>query len=50
MKMRHRAVPGDPRDNASSISVDQRLHVRVTTDAELNSEGERLLWFRKVRD
>jgi len=44
MKMRHRAVPGDPRDKTASVALDQRLHVRVTLD---NSDQEKVFWFRK---
>jgi hypothetical protein len=48
MKMRHRAIPGNPQDQASSIPIDQRLHLEVRVDGEAMGEKERPLWFRKV--
>jgi len=47
MKMRHRAVPADPRDKPGSIGIDQRLHVRVSCDDDLES-AQKIFWFRKV--
>lgn len=44
MKMRHRAVPGDPKDKTSSTPLDQRLHIRLKVDPTT----EKVLWFRKV--
>lgn len=43
MKMRHRAIPGDPKDRNASIPPDQRHHVKVVTD-----NTEKIFWFRKV--
>ena len=43
MKMRHRAVPGDPKDRNTSILPDQRHHVKVVID-----NAEKIFWFRKV--
>ncbi|KAF8197370.1 hypothetical protein BJ912DRAFT_72401 [Pholiota molesta] len=40
MKMRHRAVPADPKDKAASLPPDQRLHVRVMV-----GEKENIFWF-----
>lgn len=48
MKMRHRAVPGDPKDKPSSVLVDQRLHVKVKLDVEKYASKEGVFWFRKV--
>ncbi|KDR81349.1 hypothetical protein GALMADRAFT_113542 [Galerina marginata CBS 339.88] len=44
MKMRHRAMPGDPKDRATSLSPDQRLHVKVL----VAEQDERIFWFRKT--
>ncbi|THH09169.1 hypothetical protein EW146_g8764 [Bondarzewia mesenterica] len=46
MKMRHRAGPGDPKDKNASVSVDQRLHVKVKS-SEPDAVGT-VFWFRKV--
>jgi hypothetical protein len=46
MKMRHRAEPGDPKEGATSVPLDQRLHVMVKTDVD--PVQEKTLWFRKV--
>lgn len=47
MKMRHRAVPADPRDKPGSVGIDQRLHVRVSHESD--PEGaQKIFWFRKV--
>ncbi|KAF5386629.1 hypothetical protein D9615_001765 [Tricholomella constricta] len=43
MKMRHRAIPGDPKDGPSSAPLDQRLHVKVAKDGG----AEQIFWFRK---
>jgi hypothetical protein len=50
MKMRHRAIPGNPQDRTSSPPIDQRLHVNVRVDPEVSGDGEkeRSFWFRKV--
>lgn len=44
MKMRHKAVPGDPKDKGS-IPVGQRLHVNVRYEADGSKES--ILWFRR---
>lgn len=43
MKLRHRAVPGDPID--SLTDQDHRLHLRL----QVNEQTEKVFWFRKVR-
>ncbi|KAI9456237.1 hypothetical protein BJY52DRAFT_1171572, partial [Lactarius psammicola] len=46
MRMRHRAVPADPKDKPSSVGVDQRLHIKVSCRGD--REGvEKTFWFRK---
>jgi len=46
MRMRHRAVPADPKDKPGSVGVDQRLHVKVSRRGDC--EGvEKIFWFRK---
>ena len=47
MRMRHRAVPADPKDKPGSVGVDQRLHVKARWRGDLNGI-EKVLWFRKV--
>jgi hypothetical protein len=47
MKMRHRAVPADPRDKPGSIGIDQRLHVRVSYESD-PERVQKIFWFRKV--
>lgn len=44
MKMRHKAVPGDPKDKGS-VSVGQRIHVNVRYDTDGSKEG--IFWFRR---
>ena len=47
MRMRHRAMPADPKDKPGSVGVDQRLHVKVSRRGD--PEGvEKIFWFRKV--
>jgi len=48
MKMRHRAEPGDPKDSARSVPLNQRLHVTVKTHD--NPVQEKTLWFHKVSE
>jgi len=43
MKMRHRAVCGDPKDKTSSLPPDQRLHVKIHFQ-----DADKVFWFRKV--
>jgi hypothetical protein len=46
MRMRHRAVPADPKDKPGSVGVDQRLHVKASRRGD--PEGvEKIFWFRK---
>jgi hypothetical protein len=47
MRMRHRAVPADPKDKPGSIGVDQRLHVKVRCKGD-GGAIEKIFWFRKV--
>jgi hypothetical protein len=47
MKMRHRAVPADPRDKPGSIGIEQRLHVRVSCEGDPEA-AQKVFWFRKV--
>jgi hypothetical protein len=47
MKMRHRAVPADPRDKPGSIGIDQRLHIRVSCEGDPEA-AQKIFWFRKV--
>ncbi|ETW85566.1 hypothetical protein HETIRDRAFT_448635 [Heterobasidion irregulare TC 32-1] len=57
MKMRHRAVPGDPKDSTrTAVPVDQRLHVKLSPHAAESSppglgtstKPESVFWFRKT--
>lgn len=45
MKMRQRAVPGDPKDKTAIVPLDQKLHVQVKIEG---NEVVSILWFRKV--
>ena len=45
MKMRQRAVPGDPKDKGAPVSLDQKLHVQVKLEGNATIS---VLWFRKV--
>ncbi|KAL4067542.1 hypothetical protein J3A83DRAFT_4252563 [Scleroderma citrinum] len=47
MKMRHKAVPGDPKDKGSHIPMDQRLHVNVCYDVDGSIQQEGIFWFQK---
>ncbi|KAI0050043.1 hypothetical protein FA95DRAFT_1488080 [Auriscalpium vulgare] len=47
MKMRRSALPGDPREKASSVPVDQRLHLKVSAP-EWNTV-EKVVWLRKTQ-
>jgi len=44
MKMRQRAIPGDPKDKAAPVSLDQKLHVQVKLNGNNTAS---VLWFRK---
>ncbi|KAF8448080.1 hypothetical protein L210DRAFT_3389656 [Boletus edulis BED1] len=48
MKLRHKAVPADPKDRGSVVPVDQRIHVIVRLEILGQSKKEIVLWFRKV--
>jgi hypothetical protein len=45
MKMRHKATPGDPKDMASSVPMDRRVHIHVSSNTV---QTPVLLWFRKA--
>jgi len=47
MRMRHRALPADPKDKPGSVGVDQRLHVKARCRSD-REEAEKIFWFRKV--
>jgi len=44
MKMRQRAIPGDPKDKGANVPLDQRIHVQVKLDG---NDTAFVLWFRK---
>lgn len=44
MKMRHRAVPLDPKDKLAALLQDDRLHIKVASD----DNTEKVFWVRKV--
>ena len=48
MKMRHHAEPGDLKDSARSVPLNQRLHVTVKTHD--NPVQEKTFWFHKVSE
>jgi hypothetical protein len=48
MKMRHKAVPGDPKDKGSTVPVDERIHVSVRSEMTGQPPREIILWYRKV--
>ncbi|KAK0210474.1 hypothetical protein DFS33DRAFT_1293432 [Desarmillaria ectypa] len=44
MKMRHRAIPADPKDKPTSVSIEDRLHIKL----QVNDNGqEKIFWLRK---
>lgn len=45
MKMRHKAVPADPKDKPASVPATARLHVRVRVE---DSEDEKIFWLKKT--
>ncbi|EIM90521.1 uncharacterized protein STEHIDRAFT_51503 [Stereum hirsutum FP-91666 SS1] len=47
MQMRHRAVPGDPKDKPDTILIDQRLHVKIKDEVDAKGK-DRVFWFRKT--
>ncbi|KAF9021680.1 hypothetical protein BDZ89DRAFT_1163597 [Hymenopellis radicata] len=44
MKMRHRATPADPKDKPTSVSVNDRLHIRL----HVGAGEEKVYWVRKT--
>lgn len=48
MQMRHRAIPGDPKDKPDSVLVDQRLHVKIKDEVDAKGK-DKVFWFRKVK-
>lgn len=48
MKMRHHAVPGDPKDAATSVMIDQRLHLKIKLEDQDYPSNQGIFWFRKV--
>ncbi|KAF8212515.1 hypothetical protein K438DRAFT_1663497, partial [Mycena galopus ATCC 62051] len=44
MKMRHSAVPVDPKDKTTGIPQEDRVHFKVTVD---DSDTEKVFWMRK---
>lgn len=46
MKMRHKAQPADPKDKGKHVPVDQRLHVKVSLEAD--EDVQNWFWFQKV--
>lgn len=49
IKMRHKAVPGDPKDKSISVALDRRVHLFVRNEVAGNESQPTLLWFRKAR-
>ena len=45
MKMRQRAIPGDPKDKAATVSLDQKVHVQLKLEG---NDAVSVMWFRKV--
>ncbi|KAJ6547292.1 hypothetical protein B0H19DRAFT_1305818 [Mycena capillaripes] len=43
MKMRHSAVPADPKDKLAALPQDDRLHIKVVSD----DNAEKVFWVRK---
>lgn len=46
MKMRHRALPADPKDQNRNVPIGERLHIKITAE---NKDEEKPFWFQKVR-
>jgi hypothetical protein len=46
MKMRHRALPVDPKDKSTSVDIDQRFHLQVIFEGDPSTT--KVFWFRKV--
>lgn len=47
IKMRHKAIPGDPKDKNISVPLDRRLHVFVSNEVA-GEDQPVLMWFRKA--
>ncbi|KAF8531907.1 hypothetical protein JB92DRAFT_2803234 [Gautieria morchelliformis] len=47
MKMRHHAIPVDPKDRTVLIPVTQRLHLKVVLNGS-NPPTEKIVWLRKT--
>jgi len=45
MKMRQRAIPGDPKDKIATVSLDQKVHVQLKREG---NDTVTVVWFRKV--
>jgi len=43
MKMRHSAVPADPKDRLAGLPQDDRLHIKVASE----DNTEKVFWVRK---
>jgi hypothetical protein len=48
IKMRHKASPGNPKDENISVALDRRVHLFVSNEVAAESGQPKLLWFRKV--
>lgn len=48
IKMRHKASPGNPKDENFSVALDRRVHLFVVNEAGAEGGRPMLLWFRKV--
>lgn len=46
MRMRHHAMPADPKDK--SVSPNERIHVKIRVNTSSPS-ADKLFWLRKVR-
>ncbi|KAK0441155.1 uncharacterized protein EV420DRAFT_1631584 [Desarmillaria tabescens] len=44
MKMRHRAIPADPKDKPTSVPIGDRLHIKLQV---YDSDQEKIFWLRK---
>lgn len=47
MKMRHHALPADPKDRSTSVPLSERLHLKIIF-ANDNTSIEKVVWIRKV--
>lgn len=44
MKMRHRAIPADPKDKPLSVPIGDRIHIKLQVN---DSDQEKIFWLRK---